>query len=171
MSDDDQRWEPDGPEEAAAAHGASELDRFRRRRREERWGIRQRSEAFPSRLILPPWWHDTGQPDPGRCCPWCQRPGVPAPCPECRAAREAADDPPRLWAWWAGLSPGMRRLHIAARFRTDPWSGRALEEAIAIEWSSVTEMEMSTTRPPFSGCTPDGIYWQARRQGGGAGRA
>jgi hypothetical protein len=86
---------------------------------------------------------------------------VPAsPCPQCRAARDAADDPPSLWAWWSGLDPALRRLHIAAQHGTDPWSGRHC--IIEAEWTSSTPDDIRTDRHRYLGHTPAGIYWAAR---------
>ena len=82
-----------------------------------------------------------------------------APCGDCRQARATAGDPPALWAWWATLTPARRRLHIAARFGTDPWTGRHVR--ITAEWTEVdADEQIGTTHLRYLGCTPDGIYWK-----------
>jgi hypothetical protein len=169
--DPPRRWADDSPEENFEAHRAAELAR------NERWTAEQKlrpltdalaehgvqpgdtAESWAS-LILPGWWGDVAEPGAG--CPWCQRPGLPSPCPDCRAAREQAGDPAAAWTYWANCTPAQRRLHIAARFGTDPWTGR--RATITAEWADTTPERISTTRHRYIGTTPDGIYWAARRQ-------
>jgi hypothetical protein len=114
-------------------------------------------ESWAGSVITPQWWDQV--PEPGSGCPWCQRPGIPSPCGDCRQARATAGDPPALWAWWATLTPARRRLHIAARFGTDPWTGRHVR--ITAEWTEVdADEQIGTTHLRYLGCTPDGIYWK-----------
>ena len=162
-ADPPRRWPDDSPEEDAEAHRQQELARL------ERWMAEQKTrplrdllgepsgQGYSGTLILPDWWDQV--PEPGQVCPWCQRPGVPAPCPECRQAR-AADPDPWAWAWWAGLAPALRRLHIAARYGTDPWSGRRVaiyQEGIDVD----PEGQVSSGQSRWTGWPPDGIYWKS----------
>jgi hypothetical protein len=165
MSDDPpRRWPDDSPEEDAEAHRQRELARL------ERWIAEQRvkpltdaleshglqrgdaAESIAGPIVVPDWWD--GIPEPGDCCPWCQRPGTATiPCDQCRAAREQNDDPASLWAWWASLAPPRRRLFLAARWRHDPWTGRPAR--IEIEWTDVnSDDEIATARLPFCPVTP-----------------
>ena len=113
-------------------------------------------------FIVPDWWPEI--PEPHDQCMWCQRPGMPSPCGECTAARAADADPPPVWAFWAGCTPAQRRFHIAARFGTDPWSGRRC--TIRQEQTEMNaEGEIRTERLPYFGAAPDGIYWGAQRRG------
>ena len=153
--DPPRRWPDDSPEEDFKVHQAREEDRMKV------WVAEQKarpltdtlqehgllpgddSEGCAGLVILPDWWDEI--PEPGHCCPWCQRPGVPSPCPECREARATDVDPPAAWVWWASLTAGARRAHIAARFGTD-------------------QGQISTTNLPYSGAAPDGIYWGTVRR-------
>ena len=171
--DPPRRWPDDSPEEDAEAHRARELARL------EQWvaGQKVRSltdtltehgilpgdgEVMRGPLILPDWWDEI--PAPAHPCPWCQRDVPASPCPECREARAADLDPPSAWAWWPSLSAGARRLHIAATYGTDPWSGQRC--TIRIEWTDInSDGEIRTTDLPYSGCAPAGIYWGAQRRG------
>jgi hypothetical protein len=101
---------------------------------------------------VPDWW--AGIPEPGGCCPWCQRPGTATiPCAECRAAREQNGDPASLWAWWASLAPARRRLYLAARWHRDPWTGRPAR--IEIEWADLdADQNIAAARHPFRPVTP-----------------
>jgi hypothetical protein len=167
------RWPDDSPEEDAEAYRAAELARLEQWMREQKLrpltdalgaaGVaREPGECWAGPVILPDWWDQV--PEPGHCCPWCQRPGVPSPCPECREARAADADPPSLWAWWASLAPAARRLHIAASYGTDPWSGRHC--SIRMEWTSTdAEGQIRTTHPPYLGAAPAGVYWGTRGRG------
>ena len=166
--DPPRRWPDDSPGEDAEAHRQRELARLETWMREQKTrpladalgGGSPGGESWAGPLIAPDWWDDVAE--PGTCCPWCQRPGVPAPCGECLQARATAGDPPSLWAWWASLTPARRRAEIAARFGTDPWSGR--RAPVSAEWTDISsEGEISTGRHRYTGCTPDGIYWAARR--------
>ena len=170
--DPPRRWPDDSPEEDAQVDRAAELDKLQRWAREQK--VRPLTDALTEHgmlpgdgegwagaVILPDWWDEI--PEPGHCCPWCQRPGVPAPCPECREARAADADPPSTWAWWAGLTAQARRLHIAARFGTDPWSGRRC--TIRRESTDIDpDLQISTTYLPYFGAAPDGIFWGAQRR-------
>ena len=171
--DPPRRWPDDSPEENFAVHQATEGDGI------IRWAAEQKlrpltdtlaghgvqpggGKGWAGPLVLPSWWDEV--PEPGAPCPWCQRPSVPAPCGECRAGRAADVDPPSLWAWWASLAPAQRRLHIAASYSADPWSGRVC--TIRMEWTDVdADGKVSTTYPLYFGCAPAGIYWGARRRG------
>ena len=171
-SDPTRRWDDDSPEEDAEAHRARELARL------ERWMQEQKArpltdaltehgmlpgdgEGMAGPVILPPWWDEV--PAPANPCPWCQRSVPASPCPECREARAADLDPPAAWAWWPSLSAEARRLHIAATYGTDPWSGQRC--TISIEWTDISsDGEVSTTYPLYSGAAPDGIYWGAQRR-------
>jgi hypothetical protein len=181
-SDPPRRWDDDSPEEDFEANRAAEADKLTswaeaQKTRPladalEQHGLLPRNPGGESwvALIVPDWW--AGIPEPHGQCPTCQRPGVvtrffdgdpsrPAMCPECSAAFYADPDPAPLWAWWSGLDPAARRLHIAARHGTDPWSGRHC--IIEAEWTSVTpDGEISTDRDRYLGCPPAGIYWAAR---------
>ena len=167
------RWPDDSPEEDFEVNRALELDGLQRWGREQK--VRPLTDALAGHgvlpgddqgmagpVILPDWWDEI--PVPANPCPWCQR-NVPAsPCPECRQARAADGDPPPMWAWWPSLSAGARRLHIAAAYHTDPWSGRRC--AIRKEWTDVgSDGEVRTTHRLYAGCAPAGIYWGAQRRG------
>ena len=122
--------------------------------------IHEPGECWAGPVILPDWWDEI--PEPGQTCPWCQRPDVPAPCSECRTARAADVDPPAAWVWWPSLTAEARRLHIAASYGVDPWSGRHC--AIHREWTDTDpDGQISTTRPLYFGAAPAGIYWGARQ--------
>jgi hypothetical protein len=169
------RWDDDSAEEDAEAHRARELARL------ERWMAEQKTRPLADALeahgilpgdsdgdgdgwagpvVLPGWWDEVAAPtDP---CPWCQRNVPAAPCPECREGRAADADPPSVRAWWASLTAEARRLHIAASYGTDPWSGRRC--TIRIEWSDLAaDGQILTRYPLYFGCAPDGIYWGTRR--------
>jgi hypothetical protein len=160
----DRRWGDDSPEEDAEAHRARELARL------ERWMAEQKTrplrdllgepngQGYAGPLVLPDWWDQV--PEPGQVCPWCQRPGFAEPCPECCQAREqATSDPPGTWTWWPSLTGQARRLHIAARYGTDPWSGRRV--AIYMESIDVDPQgQVSSGQHRYTGCPPDGIYWK-----------
>lgn len=164
------KWPRDSAEEDFEAARATQLDAYARWAREQRRikpltdaleqnGIHRgdpAGEPWTGQPILPDWWDEIAKPGAG--CAWCQRPGVPMPCPECRDARAAADDPPSLWSWWASLTPELRRLNIAARFSRDPWSDRRVR--VGIDWADAG----GVSRQRYAGCTPNGIYWQARRE-------
>jgi hypothetical protein len=164
MTDDDPgRWPRDSAQEDFEAHRATELDRLARWSREQKLrpltealeshGIQpgDAAESWPGPVTLPDWWHEI--PEPHDQCPWCQRPGRPSTCAECRTAREQAGDPAARWAWWARLSPAQRRLWLAARHGTDPWSGRRVR--IEIEWTDVDADEsIATARYRFHLITP-----------------
>ena len=162
-TDPPRHWPDDSPEEDFEAHRQQDIDRL------GRWTAEQKhrplrdllgepsGQGYAGPLILPDWWDQV--PEPGQVCPWCQRPGVPAPCPECRQARAADVDPPWVWAWWASLTAPARRLHIAARYGTDPWSGRRVaiyQEGIDVD----PEGQVSSGQSLWRGCPPDGIYWK-----------
>ena len=132
------------PEEDAEVHRARELARL------EQWTAEQKASRSPTRWtvhgMLPGDGDGLGR--AGRSCrtggtrsrPRRTVPVVPAavpasPCPECREARAADARPAAAWAWWPSLSAEARRLHIAATYGTDPWSGRRC--AIRIEWTDV----------------------------------
>ena len=169
--DPPRRWPDDSPEEDAEAHRARELARL------ERWMAGQKvrpladaleahgllpadGEGWTGPLILPDWWNAI--PAPADPCPWCQRNVPAAPCPECREGRAADADPPSVWAWWASLTAEARRGNIAARFGTDPWSGRHC--VIRQEWTNLdSDGQIRTTYPLYFGAAPAGIYWGARR--------
>lgn len=183
--DDPGRWPRDSKQENDAVHQATEGDRLKTWIGEQKLkpladalgvppGNPEGTESWAGQVITPEWWDDVAE--PAAPCPWCQRPGVPAPCPECRQGHAADTDPPSLWSWWAKLSPAWRRLHIAARFGTDPWSSRRV--VIYREWTDTgpegtdadpeladpdtdTEWWISAGRHRYTGCTPDGIYWKA----------
>jgi hypothetical protein len=169
MSDDPaRRWPDDSPEEDFAVHQATELDGIDRRGREQKLrpltdalaehgiGPGGAAESWCSAPVVPDWWLEV--PEPGGQCPWCQRPGVPAPCPECRAARE--QDPPAVWAWWASLAPARRRLYLAARHGTDPWTGRRVR--LEAEWTDIIADEIATARRLFHPITPTTAWDLAR---------
>jgi hypothetical protein len=118
-------------------------------------------EGWTGPLILPDWWGDI--PAPANPCPWCQRQVGASPCPECREARASDIDPPSTWAWWPSLSAEARRVHIAATYGTDPWSGRRC--TIRRESTDIDpDGQISTTCLPYLGAAPDGIYWGAARR-------
>jgi hypothetical protein len=164
------RWDDDSAEEDAEVHRARELARL------EQWTAEQKTRPLTDALeshgilpgdgqgwagppITPDWWDQVAEPHDQ--CPWCQRPGVPSPCGECRAAREQDIDPASLWAWWASLAPARRRLHIAASYGVDPWSGRRVR--IGVEWTGIDAAgQIRTAVPRYTGCAPAGIYWGAR---------
>jgi len=170
----DRRWADDSPEEDFKVHQAHEEDRLKVWVGEQKTRpladaleahglIREPGETWAGPVVLPDWWDEI--PAPANPCPWCQR-NVPAsPCPECREARAADDvDPPAAWAWWPSLTAEARRLHIAASYGTDPWSGRRC--SIHMEWTDISsDGEVRTTYPPYSGAAPAGIFWGARRRG------
>jgi hypothetical protein len=164
--DPPRRWDDDSPKEDDEAHRAAEIDRLQRWAKEQphrpltdalqAHGVMPGDpggESWAGPVITPDWWDDVAEPGAG--CPWCQRPGVPSPCADCRQARVTAGDPPFVWAWWVSLAPARRRLHIAARFGTDPWTGRRV--TILAEWLDVDRAGQHR----YLGCTPDGIYWKA----------
>jgi hypothetical protein len=162
------RWPDDSPEEDAEVHRQQELARLERWMREQKHRpltdlLGKPAESWFGLPIVPDWWDSV--PEPGHCCPWCQRPKVPAPCAECRAAREQAADAPAEWTRWLGLAPAQRRLHIAGRFGTDPWTGRRVR--IEADSTDIGRGEQigSSGRHRWPGVTPDGIFWAARRQG------
>jgi len=171
-ADPPRRWDDDSAGEDAEVHRARELARLEQWMAEQKLRpladaltaaglIREPGECWAGPLVLPAWWDEVGEP-PG-ACPWCQRPVPAAPCPECRAGRAAGIDPPALWDWWAALPPAGRRLHIAASYSTDPWSGRHC--VIRIEWTDTgPDGEIRTTHPLYYGCAPAGIFWGARRR-------
>ena len=174
MTDDPpRRWPDDSPEEDFKVHQAQEEDRAKQWIGEQK--LRPLTDALESHgmlpgddqvmtgpLVLPDWWDEI--PEPHDQCPWCQRPGVPSPCPECRAARATDVDSAAAWSWWAGLTPAPRRLHIAAAYGTDPWSGSRV--TIRMEWTDVdAEGRIRTTYPSYFGCAPAGIFWGAQRRG------
>ena len=173
MDDPPRRWADDSPEEDAEVAP-------RRRARQARtvdapssgpgrWPTRSAEhgilpgdgEGWAGPLILPDWWDEI--PEPGDCCPWCQR-HVPAPCPECREARAAdATRPPR---GPGGLAAPRRSAGSTSprRYGTDPWSGRRC--TIRREWTDVdAEGQIRTTHPLYRGAAPAGIYWGAQRRG------
>jgi hypothetical protein len=100
------RWDDDSSEEDAEVHRARELARLQRWMAEHGMLPGDAAESLAGPVTLPDWWHDVAE--PGDCCPWCQQPGVPSPCAECRTARETGGDPAALWAWWASLAPAQR---------------------------------------------------------------
>jgi hypothetical protein len=170
-ADPPRRWRDDSPEEDAEAHRAAEMGRLERRMAWEKarpladalgahGAFPADAESWAGAVIMPDWWNQV--PEPHDQCMWCQRPGVASPCGECRAARQDAADPPAAWAWWARLTPAQQRLNIAARFGTDPWTGRPAR--IEMEWTDAGQEGITITRDRYLGCTPDGIYWQARRR-------
>ncbi len=182
--DPPRRWPDDSPEEDFEAHRAEELDKLQQWAREQK--VRPLTdeleahgligdgdgEGWAGPVILPGWWDEI--PEPGGQCPWCQRPGVvirffdgdpsrPVPCPECSAAAYADPDPPPTFAWWAGLTAQARRMHIAATYGTDPWSGQRC--TIHREWTDVdSEGQVRTTHLLYHGAAPAGIYWGAQRR-------
>ena len=208
--DDPGRWPRDSKAEDDEAHRATELARLEVWIREQKLrpltdaleagGVQPGNpggESWAGQVITPAWFNQV--PEPHDQCPWCQRPGIPAPCPECRQGHAAEVDPPSLWSWWQSLTPAQRRLQIAARFGTDPWTGRRV--TITAEWTDTgpegtdtdaeatdTDAEatdadtdtdtdadaeasdadpegwISTGQHRYTGCTPDGIYWAARRR-------
>lgn len=166
------RWADDSPEEDAEAHRARELARLEAWAREQK--VRPLADALTEHgllpgdgegwtgpVILPDWWDQVAP--PANPCPSCQR-NVPAsPCPECREARATDLDLPSTWAWWPSLSAEARRLHIAATYGTDPWSGRRC--TIRRESTDVdSEGQVRTTHELYRGAAPAGIYWGAARR-------
>ena len=170
--DPPRRWGDDSAEEVAEVHRARELARLEQWMREQK--VRPFTDALAEHgilpgggegwagpVILPDWWDQ--MPEPGGQCPWCQRPVPASPCPECREARAADVDPASTWAWWAGLTAPARRMHIAATYGTDPWSGQRC--TIHREWTDVdSEGQVRTTHELYRGAAPAGIYWGARRR-------
>jgi hypothetical protein len=165
------RWPDDSPEEDFEVRRAQDIDGLARWTREQKLrpltdvlgehGLqRGDGQGWYGPLVLPDWWDEIRPPaDP---CPWCQRSGVPAPCPECRAARATGVDQPAEWAFWARCTPTQRRVHIAASYSIDPWSGRHC--AIRIERTDLdAEGQILTRYPLYFGAAPRGIYWRARR--------
>ncbi len=145
-ADPPRRWDDDSPEEDFEANRAAKDDGLTRYERvipliaalEADGSItRDPAEAW-SRWVVPGWW--TTIPEPPQHCPVCQRPPRdPGPthdgtCAGCRAAQDAAPDL-TLLAYWDRLSHQDRRFAIAARYGTDPWSGRPA--AITVEWTSL----------------------------------
>jgi hypothetical protein len=168
--DPPRRWPDDSAEEDAEAHRAAELARLDQWMREQKLKpltdtltehgvLPGDGQGWSGPLVLPDWWDEIRPPaDP---CPWCQRPGVPAPCPECRAARATDVDQPAEWVFWARCTPAQRRVHIAASYSTDPWSGRHC--TIRIEWTDLdAEGRIRTAYPLWFGAAPRGIYWARR---------
>jgi hypothetical protein len=170
--DPPRRWDDDSPEEDAEAHRAQELARLEQWMAEQKLRpltdaleehglIRDDGEGWTGPVILPAWWNDI-QP-PVNACPWCQRPVPASPCPECRAARATDADPPAAWSWWPSLSAEARRMHIAASYGTDPWSGRRC--TIRIEQTDVDSGgQIRVAYPLYFGCAPAGIFWGAQRR-------
>lgn len=171
--DPPRRWGDDSAEEDAEAHRATELAKLEAWMREQKTRpladeleaggvIREPGESWAGPVILPDWWSDIAP--PAHPCPWCQR-NVPAsPCPECRAARAADADPPATWAWWPSLTAEARRMHIAATYGVDPWSGQRC--TIHREWTDVdSEGQVRTTHELYRGAAPAGIYWGAQLRG------
>ena len=157
------RWPDDSPEEDAAAHQAREVARF------ERWMAEQKTrplrdllgepegQGYAGPLILPDWWDQI--PEPGHAArgasgPESQRPAL-------SAARPAPPPPTRPPRGPGGRACApARRLHIAARYRTDPWSGRRVaiyKEGIDVD----PEGQVSSGQSLYTGCPPDGIYWKS----------
>jgi hypothetical protein len=175
MQDPPRRWPDDSEQEDAEAHRARELDRLDRWAREQKTRpladalaehglIRgDAAESWCSPPILPDWWDEI--PEPGDACMWCQRRGVPSPCPECRAAREHGGDPAALWAWWLGLAPPRRRVYLAARYRRDPWTGRPVR--IDVEWTDADAdgASIATARLPFVPIVPSTAWSLGAREG------
>ena len=170
--DPPRRWDDDSPEEDFEVRKAGELDGIDRWTREymsrplveglAAGFFLEPGEAWAGALLLPDWWGEV--PEPGGQCPWCQRPGVPSPCGECRAAREQGGDPAAAWAWWAGLTAADRRLLLAARWRRDPWTGR--EVRIETEWTQAgDDGTITTARHPFHPVVPS-TAWNLIRRGG-----
>jgi hypothetical protein len=171
-TDPARRWGDDSPEEDFEASRAAELDRLARWGREQKLrpltdqldahGLtREPRETLAESVILPDWWEDIAA--PANPCPWCQRPVPASPCPQCRTARAADVDPPAAWAWWAGLAAQARRLHIAASYGVDPWSGRYCsirQESTELD----QEGQVCTSYLLYFGAAPKGIYWGARLQ-------
>ena len=168
-SDPPRPWDDDSPEEDFKAHQAREEDRLKvwmgeQKTRPIRDLLGEPSgQGYSGPLLLPDWWDHI--PEPGQVCPWCQRPGVPSPCPECRQARAVAGDPAVAWTRWAALPPALRRLNIAAAYRVDPWSGRRV--TIYQEWTDEDpEGQVLSGRHHYNGPgTPSGIYWRTAAAG------
>jgi hypothetical protein len=89
--------------------------------------------------VVPEWWAEVEPPQ--WACEWCQRPagdvalegGI---CPACYAAQASAEpDRVALLGHWGKLTPAARRLHLAARWRVDPWTGRRV--VIRAAWVDV----------------------------------
>jgi hypothetical protein len=169
------RWPDDSPAEDAEADRAADRDRL------DQWAREQKTrpladalaehgllpgdaaESWCSPPILPGWWDTV--PAPPNPCPWCQRDVPAAPCPECRAAREHGGDPAALWAWWLGLDPARRRVYLAAKWRTDPWTGRPVR--IEVEWTDVDADggAIATARLPFVPIVPSTAWSLGARAG------
>ncbi len=172
----DPRWPRDSEQEDAEVHRAAELDKLERWIREEKTRpltdalaghgvLPGGGELLRASFILPGWWDEV--PEPGGQCWACQRPGVPSPCGQCRAAREQSSDPAEAvaWSWWTGLAAGDRRLLLAARWRRDPWTGRPVR--IETDWAEADSSDgnVTTGRHPFHPVTPS-TAWDLLRRGG-----
>jgi len=168
--DEPLRWPRDSAEEDAEAHRAAELDRLGGWAREQRLrpltdtleahGITRDHRESWGRYIVPSWWAETEP--PAAACPWCQAPGPPVTCGPCAAAQAASPGPGSLTGWWESLTPLGRRLHLSARWGTDPWTGRAVRiefETTAIDEEAglgVSRARLHSPAPPTS--------WDTRRE-------
>jgi hypothetical protein len=140
--DDGLRWERDSAQEDFEAERARELDKLAAWAAEQRARpltdalesdgyIRGHREVLAVTWVVPSWWASVVPPEPR--CSWCQAPGAGDPCGPCQAARDQASDPPGLLAWWESLDPQARRMYVAVKHGTDPWSGRPV--TIECEWA------------------------------------
>ena len=106
----------------------------------------QQSDNIPlsADFIVPGGWEDVPRPDP--VCPWCERPGeTGGVCDPCDVRQQEAPTPGVLLGAWLDLPPGVRRVLLAARHGTDPWTGRPV--TIEVAWSSYDpDHGLATTR-------------------------
>jgi hypothetical protein len=172
--DPPQRWERDSPAEDFEASRARQLDELDAWARDQRYRpltdamesdgiIRERCETLAVAWVVPPWWASVSPPEPR--CSWCQAPGAGDPCGPCLAAREHASDPPGLLAWWESLDPQARRMYVAVKHRTDPWSGRPV--IIMCEWAETGSDGASVASGvhPLAGFVP-ACRWDAEGRSG-----
>jgi hypothetical protein len=143
MTDPDpQRWERDSAAEDFEVRRARSLDELAAWARDQRYrplldalgadGIaRSHREALAITEAVPEWWADVEAPAPR--CNLCQAPAGDDPCGPCREAQRAGPSPASLLAYWAERPAEVRRLLLAAKYRTDPWSGRPV--VIECAWS------------------------------------
>lgn len=160
------RWERDSEAEDFETARATQLDALAQWQREQRLrpltdmleahGLTREDRKGWGGYIVPEWWAQAEP--PVSACPWCQAPGDPVMCVLCCVAQAGSPDPASLLAWWEGLSPLARRLHLSLAHGVDPWTGRP----VRIEYETIDRAgaayDLYRTRPPR--CS-----WDLRREG------